>query len=342
MKLVEVPAGPVSRTGSRDPNRPGIAPSQRLARAAFSPRWTTAWVLAAMIATFGLLRPETFLSQVTLRTTLGDQAITGLLALAILLPLVVGIIDLSVANVAGFGLVLSAWLSANTGWATPLVLIATVAASVGFGLLSSFFVTKLHVNSLIVTLGAGTVALGLTEYVAGHTTIATRFSHPYVQLAQGYWGDIPVLFVFVLAVSAVMHFVFEHTPLGRRMQACGGNPVAARLSGVRVVRIQVGALVVAALLAAITGFVLAAKIGVATDSTAPGYLLPAAAAMFLGSTQIKDRPNVAGTILAILVLGTGIKGLQLLGADAWVSDFFAGAVLLLSVGVAGRGLNQIR
>lgn len=111
---------------------------------------------------------------------------------------------------------------------------------------------------------------------------------------------------------------------------------AARLAGIRVVRIQVGALITASGLAGLTGLILAAKVGIATQTTAPGYLLPAAAVLFLGMTQFKDRPNVPGTILALLMLGTGIKGLELLGASDWVTDLFSGTVLLLSVGLASR------
>jgi ribose transport system permease protein len=300
------------------------------------------WVLIAMVAVFGALRTDTFLSSVTFKTTLGDYAIPGLLALAMLLPLVAGLFDLSVASVAGFSMILSAWLSVNSDLPTPLILLLTLLAAAAFGLASAVLVTRLRVNSLVATLGMGTVALGLTELIAGHATIYTDFGDPYTQVGQGYLGDVPLPFVYILVLGAVIYYVLEHTPVGRRLQACGGNPVAARLAGVRVARLQSETLVASSLVAGFTGFVLAAKVGVAADTTAPGYLLPAVAAVFLGTTQVKDRPNVVGTILAILILATGIKGLQLLGAEAWAPDVFAGSVLLFSVGVASSGLNRIR
>ena len=67
---------------------------------------------------------------------------------------------------------------------------------------------------------------------------------------------------------------------------------------------------------------------------AQGYLLPVIAALFLGATQVRERPNVGGTLIAIFLLGTGIKGLQLAGAATWVTDVFNGAVLILAITAA--------
>jgi ribose transport system permease protein len=148
--------------------------------------------------------------------------------------------------------------------------------------------------------------------------------------------------VYVIAIAAVMYYVLYHTPMGRRLAATGGNPVAARLAGIRIRRLQVACLLVSALMAGFAGLVLATENGEATTATAPSLLLPAVAALFLGATQIKEGPNPWGTVLAVVLLGTGIKGLQLEGALPWLSDFFYGAVLLLAVSISGKGIENIR
>ena len=123
--------------------------------------------------------------------------------------------------------------------------------------------------------------------------------------------------------------------MGRRLQAVGSNPEAARLSGVRTGRYVFGSLVGSSLLAAVAGVVFAAKIGSASLTAGPPYLLPAFAAIFLGSTQVRPgRANVVGTLIAIALLATGTKGLQLLGVPIWMSSLFNGAVLLVAVSLA--------
>jgi len=118
--------------------------------------------------------------------------------------------------------------------------------------------------------------------------------------------------------------------------------VAARLAGVRVDRIVYGSLVASSLVAGITGVVLAARIGTASPDIGPSYLLPAFSAVFLGSTQIKPgRVNVIGTLIAIYLLATGVKGLQLAGAPSYTDDLFNGAALIIAVALAARSARKV-
>jgi ribose transport system permease protein len=129
--------------------------------------------------------------------------------------------------------------------------------------------------------------------------------------------------------------VLERTPLGRRVYATGGNLEAARLAGVRVTTVVVAALIACATIAAFAGVIVSANLATGDPTIGPAYLLPAFSAAFLGSTQFRGgRFNVWGTIVAVIVLATGVKGLQLAGAPIWIPDLFNGAALLLAVGLA--------
>jgi len=314
-----------------------------IVRKLFSRRLGGIWMLAGLFTLFAVLEPDTFLSTTTLQTALGDQAVTGILALAILLPLVAGHVDLSVASVTSMSVVLSAWFSAHTGLPTPLVLVTVVLLSATVGFVCGLFITRLGVNSLFVTLGVGTVVQGFTEYVANHNTIYAEFGDTWFRMARGYLFDwIPYMFLYMLGLGLVLYYVLEQTPLGRRYQACGGNITAARLAGIPTQRLEISVFLVSSSVAGLTGFLLAAKLGLGSETIAPGYLLPAAAALFLGSTQFRDRPNVAGTLLAMLIMGTGIKGFQLMGGSAWVTNLFAGSVLLLSVLISQGRVGRVR
>jgi ribose transport system permease protein len=216
--------------------------------------------------------------------------------------------------------------------------VVTGGASVG--LLTGLFVTRLGVNSLVATLGVSTVALGLARLVTGGNTLSGDWSGSFQELGQGYLWVIPLPAVYVFGLAVALYYVLEHTTAGRRILAVGGNPSASRLAGLRVHRIQTTTLVVSGAVASVAGVVLAAKIGSATTETGPGFLRAAIAALFLGETQLRSRVNVWGTVIAVFLIGTGIKGLQLLGAAPWVNDFFNGAVLLLAVGVAARARSK--
>lgn len=145
---------------------------------------------------------------------------------------------------------------------------------------------------------------------------------------------LPVYYLLVLAI--VIWFVLEHTPVGRRVYATGGGADAARLAGVRTSRVIFAAFVASAVIASLAGVLQTASIGTGDPNIGPSYLLPAFAAAFLGSTQIKPgRFNVWGTVLAVYVLATGVKGLQLAGAPFWLPDLFNGVALLLAVGLSG-------
>jgi ribose transport system permease protein len=293
------------------------------------------WVL--LIVGFALAAPDTFPTTLTFKTTLGDYSITALLALGALLPFAAGLIDLSFASVAGLGMLAATWLSIHTGIPAGVITLAVIAGGGAIGLASGLFVTRLGVNSLVTTLGVSTVCLGLAELISGGDTLTAQWAQSFQNLGQGYVGPFPAVALYVAVLAAVVYVVIEHTPVGRRVLATGSNPSAARLAGLRVRRIQTSSLIFSGAVAGLAGVLLSAKIGAATTETGPGYLLAAIAALFLGETQIRPRVNVWGTVLAVYLIGTGVKGLQLLGAAPWVNDFFNGCVLLLAVGLAARG-----
>jgi ribose transport system permease protein len=326
------PAGVTRGIGRARPTNRRRAPVARLRL----DRLSGLYALAILITIFSIAASHTFPTSLTLKTTLADNSVTGLLALGALLPFAAGLIDLSFANVAGLSMIVATWLSIHTGIPGLAIGLIVVAGGAGMGTLSGFFITRLGVNSLVTTLGVSTVALGLAELVSSEDTLTAHFSTGFSDLGQNYVWIFPLPALYLLGLAIAVYYLLEHTAPGRQILAVGSNHAAARLAGLRVNRIRVGSLAVSGGIAGFAGVVLATQIGVATTDTGPGYLLPAIAALFLGETQIRARVNVWGTVLAVVLIGTGIKGLELLGAAPWVSDFFNGAVLLLSVGVAAR------
>jgi ribose transport system permease protein len=132
--------------------------------------------------------------------------------------------------------------------------------------------------------------------------------------------------------------VLEQTPLGRRLHATGANAEAARLAGVPTHRLIWGSLVMSGAMAGLAGVLFSMKTGTFSTSIGPGYLFPAVAAVFFGTSQFSGRPNVWGTVIAYFALAFGIKGLQLVAGPGtvWIGPVFEGTALVLAVALAAR------
>ncbi|HEX3948134.1 MAG TPA: ABC transporter permease [Acidimicrobiales bacterium] len=321
------------------PPPPPLHPARRRIRLGLD-RYSGLYALVLVVAIFAIWIPDTFLTTVTLKTIASNQAITGILAVALVVPLAAGAVDLSVAEATGACSVLIAVLQATYGISTIPAIIITLAAAVLIGLVNGFVVVNLRINSFIATLATGSL-LDASAIFMSHNEQVQGIASSLAKVGQGNLVGIPLPFVYLIVVSAIIWYALEYTPIGRYLYALGGNPEAARLAGLRNGAYTRLAFLVSGLLAGIAGIVLTGEIGVASAPVAPPYLLPAFAAVFLGSTQIvKGRANVLGTLVAVFLLGTGVKGLELVSAGPWVSNAFNGLALIVAVGLAvarGRG-----
>jgi ribose transport system permease protein len=225
----------------------------------------------------------------------------------------------------------------SMGLGFPLAIVLTLTLGALVGLVNSFLIIFLRVDSFIATLGISSVLGAMVFWVSGNQPIVTGISPAFVSLGQGSLWGIPLPFVYLAALAAILLFVMEYRPIGRQLYATGGNEVSARLSGVRTDRMIVCSLLLSGTIAALAGVIFGAVIGSGSLTAGPPFLLPAFAAVFLGSTQIRNgRANVLGTLIAVYVLGLGVKGLLLVGAEFWVSDLFNGVTLVAAVALAVR------
>ncbi len=287
---------------------------------------------------FGALSGDTFLTGTTFKLVFSEGVVTCLLALAFLIPLAAGIYDLSIGAVMALALALSLYLQIHTGLPPGIGAIIAILACTLTGFVSGFIVVKLKVNSFIATLGVSQVLFALVLLISGNRQLVGDFPEQWSTLGNGTVLGIPNVVFLLLAVALVLWYVFEHTRLGRYLFATGGNPDAARLSGVRTDRIVWGALVASGALAGLAGVVYSMRAGIFSSSTGPGYLFPAVAAVFLGASQLSQRPNVWGTLIAYFALAFGIQGLVLSasGAAIWSQPLFQGVSLIIAVALASR------
>lgn len=280
---------------------------------------------------FSLLLPETFFTRGNFNAIVGSQAVLLIVALAVTIPLASGDFDLSVGYTLGFTMAVVAALTVTAGWSWGIAVAVAIAAGGFVGLVNGGLIVFGRVNAFVTTLGTGTVLTGLTLAVTGSQTVAP-VPEEISTIARTQLLGLPLVTFYAFALAIALWYVYEHTPIGRYLFFVGGGREAARLAGVPVGAIRLGAFVAAAAICGVGGVLSAGQIGAADPTIGASFLLPAYAAAFLGATTIKPgRFNAWGTVLALYLLATGISGLQLLGAPAWVEPVFNGTALTLAV-----------
>jgi ribose transport system permease protein len=292
------------------------------------------YIFVVLFAVFALWIPEKFLQPGVWRSLLDAEALTGLAAIAALIPLVAGSLNLAVGAQVGFSAILSAWLLSRAGLPLPVLLLAVVLSGALIGLITGLVITRLRVEPIIATLGMSSILLAGMAWLSGSQQILD-LGPDFRMLATTQIAGITLPVYILVAVALVTWYILERTPVGRRLYAVGYNPEAARLAGVQVERLRLVTLTAGGAIAALAGALLTSRINAGDPTVGPSFLLPALTAVFLGSTQFKGgRFNVWGTLIAMYVLAVGIKGLQLAGSPRWVNDLFYGLALILAVALS--------
>jgi len=307
---------------------------RRVARALSFRNISAVYVFIVLFVIFSIWVPSTFLTGENWKALLSSQAETGILAVGLVVALAAGAFDLAIGATLGFGAILVAWLMVNKGFALVPGIALAILGGLVVGMLNGLLVVKARIDSFIATLGMSSILLAMIAWISANTQIL-GLSNTFQKIATTEVFGIALPVYIMIVVAIVVWYVLECTPVGRRVYATGGNIEAARLAGVRVSLVIVLALATTGAIAALSGVLVSSSLGVGDPTIGPPYLLPAFSAAFLGSTQFRGgRFNVWGTLLAVYVLATGVKGLQLAGAPIWIPDLFNGVALLVAVGGA--------
>ena len=302
------------------------------------------WI--ATIVVFGFLRPDTFLTTDNMFVNiLGTQAVQVMLALALIVPLVAGEYDISVAANLSLSAMIVALLNVDHGVSIWIAILAALAAGAVIGIVNGGLIVLLGIDSFIVTLGTSTFIAGVVLWISDSRTVGGISGDLVNNVIINKLLGIPLGFWYALVFSAILLYVLGFTALGRRLLFVGRGRSVARLSGLHVGRLRWGAMVASGLLAAAAGVIYAGTTGSADPTSGLNFLLPAFSAAFLGATTIQPgRFNPFGAVVAVYFLATGITGLQQLGVDTFIQQLFYGGALVLAVALSqlARKRNAIQ
>ena len=298
-------------------------------------RFSALYLGAIFIVVFGIWTPKLFLTASTVHTVASSQAIGAIMGIAVIVPLAAGVFDLSIGAVVNLSAVVVAVLQQRDGWGMWPSIAVAVGVSVLIGIVNGFIVVKLRVGAFIATLGTATIIGAVQTIVSNQTQPLPPNSSTWNNLTQTQiLGGFQIVVLYVIVIALFFWWLLDHTPLGRQLYATGGNPEAARLSGVNVDGWTWLSLIISSTLCGVAG-VLYCSLSGPSLTFGGALLLPAYAAAFLGSTQIKPgRFNIWGTLIAVYVLATGIQGLQYVTGVQWLGDMFNGVALVVAVSFA--------
>lgn len=272
------------------------------------------------------------------QSVFNSQVPLAIMAIAGLIPLVVGQFDLSFVAIAGIASIVLATMMSRFHQPLVVAVICAVVAGAILGLANGIMVARVGVNCFITTLAMATILEGLAQFYTGGSTINSGISQHLLNASVGNLGFFPRALIWLIPVAALAWYFLEQTPTGRHLRAIGSNAGAAKLSGLPVRRLTASTFVLAGAVAAIGGILLVGQSGDADPETTLGaLLLPALAAIFLGASAIRPGSfNVAGTVLAVYFVAFIVSGLEFLGAATWVEPVLDGVVLAAAVTISTR------
>ncbi|MFI1379858.1 ABC transporter permease [Embleya sp. NPDC020886] len=312
-----------------------VAPAARTTRTwQVVGRYGSLGMLAILVAIVAALAPTTFATSDNIINILNQSALSAVIAMGLTFALVTGEFDLSIGNIASLSGVLACKLIIDAGASIPVAFAVAVGVGAAIGLLNGFIVTVLNVNALVATLGVGTMAVGVNYAVADGQPVGLKDPDGFLAISLGRFLGIPYPVWIMIVLAVVLWLLLNRTVLGQSMQAVGGNPVAARLSGIRVERVRVVGFMICGTLAGLTGVLLATRTAGAAVSAGDSYLLSAFAAAFFGSAVLRDGQfHIVGTLVGVITVAVGFNAIALIGMETYWQYLFQGLLLIIGVGV---------
>lgn len=304
--------------------------TRRFDVAALGSKYGLIIIWALVVLGFSLFGPSGFASWSNMQTIFGSQSVVLILALGLCIALNAGEVDLSIAGVMSASVVLLGELNGVDGvpiW--PAVIICLLTGAL-IGAVNALFVVGVGIDPMVVTLGMGTLLQGVSVAINQKTVFT--ISPGLVSFMRHKTLSLPTSFWVAVVLTLVLWFALRFTVGGVHLRFIGSNRNASRLTGIRVDKLRVFSLVGCSTFASLAGIVMVGTLGSSNPTVASPYLMPAFAAVFLGSTAIQPgRFNAIGTFVAVYFLTTGITGIQLIGTAAWAENVFYGAAVILAV-----------
>jgi ribose transport system permease protein len=291
-------------------------------------------IVLAVLVVFMVAAAPNFASLDNLLNIARAISINAILAAGMTFVILTGGIDLSVGSIVA----VSGVVSVLTGIAdAPAGLAIAVGILVGAlcGLINGAVVAYLSLAAFIVTLGTMTFLRGLAYTMTDGQPIVSNTLN-FRAIGNGYLAGVPAPVIVMVIVYVLAWYLLERTRYGRHVYAVGGNPEAARLSGINVKRVLTSVYMAAGACAGLAGVIFSARVVSAQPTAGTGYELDAIAAVVLGGTSLAGgRGRITGTLIGSVILGVLSTGLILMNVQFFTQLLIKGVVIILAVLIDG-------
>jgi ribose transport system permease protein len=297
------------------------------------PRYGLLIAFAVVIVVFSIAKPHVFPTGSNVKSILTESAPPLIMAVGLTVVLAMQDFDLSIGAMVGMagGIVITLMVKDGVAW--PLALVITLGFGVAVGVLNGYLIAFLGGPSFIITLAIGTVLTGIEFAFTNQATVFSGVPQGFVNIgAKSYILGLSNQIWIAVVIAVLLWILLDHTEIGRYMYAIGGNPEAARLSGIRTRALRLLGFVIVGVAAAAVGILITSQGGSYTPNAGAPYLLPAYAAAFLGAACFKPGEfNVPGTVVGVLFLGTISTGLTILNLQTYLINLVQGGILVAAV-----------
>jgi rhamnose transport system permease protein len=296
-------------------------------------RWE--WLLVALIVVVTMISARLspfFLNGNNLLRSTSDFMEIGIMVLPMVFIIITGNIDLSIASILGLSASLMGWLFMS-GWNIWLAAAAALLVGVLAGLLNGVLIARLKLPALVVTIGTLSFYRGLAYALLGDQA-ARGYPTSFTYLGQGTLGStrIPFALLAFAVLAVVFGLVLHKTTFGRYLYTIGNNEPASRYSGVPVERVKLSIFVISGAMAALAGFILAARFGSTRPDIGAGLELTVITVTVLGGVSIfGGSGTMAGAVLALVLVGLLRFGMGLINLQGQIQNIVIGLLLILSI-----------
>jgi len=293
------------------------------------------------VIVLSIVRPQ-FLSTYNLFVTGRDLSILLLVALAQMVVLSLGQMNLSIGSIGGLVAIIESGLMVRYGVPVPIALAAGLVLGIVCGVINGLLVYWTKINSFVLTLGTSYVFAGINLGIT-HATPFYHIPNEVSSFGQARFGPIPLMAAVTLVLTLLLAAFLYQVVLGRQLLAVGGNAVAARLSGLPIRRATLTAHGISGFLAAVAGTMLMAQLGQGQPTIGATWVLPSFAGPIIGGAALAGgSAPVLGTVLAMVLISLIDDGLVLVSADPFWVQFLIGALILGAVVLGRTRLRDIR
>ena len=318
--------------------RPSSALSQFVVASRYMPVFFALGLLAAIAAIW--VPPA--LGEPALRAVASGGAILAIAALGQMLVIMTAGIDLSTPGTITMAAVLMVGIGNQAGQPLGRAIFTALGVAALIGLVNGLLIGGLKLNALIVTLAVGQLVVGLVTRYSRGFPVQLPVPTPLSDWTNARWLGLSPVFWLGAALTLALILGFRYTTLGRRFQSVGANPVASQVVGLRVNLYQVAAYVVAAVLYAVAGILLAGQLKTPGVAAGQPYLLgPIAAVVIGGASLTGGLASSFATSVAAFFLTWLNQVMRVLGlSTAWQNVVF-GAVIIAGMLVSGDRIIRI-